>query len=149
MSLFGERVKALREQQGLTQDDLAEYLGMTRVNISNYERGLVKNVPADVIQKLADVFHTNADYLLGRTDDPSPFGTKFDPQLSAKDERDIAKDLDRIMEGLNQGDGLMFYGEEVEFDAEAKELLKASLEQAMRLAKMAAKKKFTPKKHRS
>lgn len=80
----------------------------------------------------------------------SPSGEKsFDPQLTPRDERDIAKDLDRIMADLESGEGLAFYGEELELDDEAKELLRASMEQTMRLAKMAAKNKFTPKKYRS
>lgn len=149
MSLFGDRVKLLRDKHRMTQDGLAQRLGMTRENVSNYERGLVKNIPTDVVQNLADVFDTNTDYLLGRTDDASPSSEKsFNPQLTPRDERDLAKDLDRIMSDLESGEGLAFYGEEMELDEEARELLRSSMEQTIRLAKMAAKKKFTPKKYR-
>lgn len=142
MAIVPERIKALRERKGFTQDDLAERLGMNRANISNYERGIITNIPADVLQKMADLFDTTTDYLLGRTDDPSPFA------LTAKNERDIAKDLERIMSNLENKEAMAFYGDEMELDEEGRELLKASVEQAMRLAKRMAKEKFTPKKYR-
>ena len=67
-------------------------------------------------------------------------------KLTAKDERDIRKDLDDILNSLDSDTGLMFDGEAI--DDETKELLAASLEHAIRTAKITAKKKFTPKKYR-
>jgi|GEM_PF-6191384 len=66
--------------------------------------------------------------------------------LTSKEERDIVKDLERIMADLESNQALAFHGEPI--DEEEMELLRSSLEQSLRLAKMMAKKKFTPKKHR-
>lgn len=71
---------------------------------------------------------------------------EWEPKLTAKDERDIRKDLDDILNSLDSDTGLMFDGEAI--DDETKELLAASLEHAIRTAKITAKKKFTPKKYR-
>ncbi|MFH5185767.1 helix-turn-helix domain-containing protein [Paenibacillus sp. TAB 01] len=68
--------------------------------------------------------------------------------INKKDERDIARDLERLMNGLDGKHAIGFYGEDMELDEEERELLKASMEQTMRLAKQLAKKKFTPKKYR-
>lgn len=68
-------------------------------------------------------------------------------ELNKRDERDIAKRLEQTLNDLEQNqDGLMFSGEPL--DDETKELLKASLENSIRIAKINAKQKFTPKKYR-
>lgn len=66
------------------------------------------------------------------------------PTLSEKDEREISRDLEDMIHSI---DGAAALGE-VE-DAEDRELLMASLRQAMVLSKRIAKKKFTPKKYRN
>ncbi|SDJ59210.1 helix-turn-helix domain-containing protein [Paenibacillus naphthalenovorans] len=68
---IGNRIKALRMKKGLTQDQMAEKLGMNRANFSNYERG-VASPPGETISKIAAILNTTTDYLLGRTEDPSP-----------------------------------------------------------------------------
>lgn len=146
----GMRIKELRIKRGISQENLAKKLGMNRVNISHYERGVITKIPSDVLAKLADIFGVSTDYLLGKTDDPSPsnnsdWDSKL-PELTEKDEKDIAKDLQRIMDSLESQEGLMYDGEPM--DEETKELIKISLESSMRLAKRIAKKKFTPKKYR-
>ena len=61
---FGERLKQLRKQKGLLQDQLATRLCVTRALISGYETG-VKQPSIDMIIKLAYSFHVSTDYLLG------------------------------------------------------------------------------------
>lgn len=52
-----------------SQDDVAHALDMKRANVANYEAGRT-TPPSDIIGRLADMLHTSADYLLGRTDNP-------------------------------------------------------------------------------
>lgn len=66
--------------------------------------------------------------------------------LSNKDEKDIRKKVDDILSQLNNDEALMFDGEPM--NDETKELLRASLENSVQMAKITAKKKFTPKKYR-
>lgn len=73
--------------------------------------------------------------------DPSPYYT-----LTEKDEKDIAKDLERILADLESNEALAFHGEPM--DEETKRLFAISLENSLRLAKEMAKQKYTPKKFR-
>ena len=61
---FGDRLKELRLQAGLTQKQLAEQIGITKSVVSFYE--LRERTPSpDILVKLASVFHVTTDYLLG------------------------------------------------------------------------------------
>jgi DNA-binding response OmpR family regulator len=64
---FCIRLKKLREKNNLSQKDLADLLGLGRTAISNYETGL--NEPSiTILVKMATIFQTSTDYLIGRTD---------------------------------------------------------------------------------
>ena len=61
---FGTRLKELRKQNGFTQQQLAERVGVTKSVISFYE--LKERAPSpDVLTKLSYIFHVSTDYLLG------------------------------------------------------------------------------------
>lgn len=60
---FGEKLHQLRTDNHLTQQDVANRLGMTKSNISYYETG-IKTPPADILIKIARIFHVSTDYLL-------------------------------------------------------------------------------------
>lgn len=61
---FGEKLKQLRIQTGLTQQQLANQIGVTKSVISYYE--LQERYPSpEVLVKIAAVFHVSTDYLLG------------------------------------------------------------------------------------
>ena len=65
------RLRDLREDNDLTQQKLADYLHMQQTQYSRYERG-TRDIPTDVLIKLAELYTTSTDYLLGLTDDPAP-----------------------------------------------------------------------------
>lgn len=60
---FGDKLKYLRQQAGLTQKQLADQLGVTKSVVSFYERSERTPSP-DVLRKLAAVFHVSTDFLL-------------------------------------------------------------------------------------
>ena len=61
---FGNTLKKLRLQEGLTQQQLADKLGITKSVVSYYE--LQERYPSpEVLTKLASVFHVTTDHLLG------------------------------------------------------------------------------------
>lgn len=61
---FGKRLKTLRIKKKLTQQQLADLLGLTKSVISAYENGL--RYPAyDVLIKIARIFKVSTDFLLG------------------------------------------------------------------------------------
>jgi hypothetical protein len=67
---FGERLRQLRTEKGLTQKQLAVETGTSERGIQNYEMG-IRNPAFDVLIALADYFDVSLDYLCGRSDDPA------------------------------------------------------------------------------
>jgi len=69
--MLGARIRKMRKQKSMTQQDLAEKLGLAKSTISQYETG-VNEPDAETLRKLADILGCSVDYLVGRTDDPIP-----------------------------------------------------------------------------
>ena len=63
----GERIKRIRQQRGLSQDQLAELASLNRVTIAKYESGKVEP-GAQSLGRIADALEVSADDLLGRSD---------------------------------------------------------------------------------
>jgi len=144
--IFGQRLRKLRENNKITQKALSKTLNVSESAIGMYERG-EREPNLETINKIANFFNVPTDYLLGRTSDPSPPKDKKPYyNLTEQDERDIAKDLEKMMSDLETNEAMAFYGEPM--DEETRQLVRISLENSMRLAKEMAKKKFTPKKYR-
>lgn len=79
---MGERIKALRLQQGLTQEELGEKVGVKKSAIYKYETGLVVNLKRSTIEKLAKALGVKPTYLMGMTDeDQVPPGFSPMPQM--------------------------------------------------------------------
>jgi len=68
MDNFYPRLRDLREDHDLSQRQVAEYLGMKQPQYNRYERGL-RDIPTDVLIKLAQLYNTTTDYILGINDD--------------------------------------------------------------------------------
>lgn len=64
--VFCGRLRALREDEGRTQADIAELLNVNRSTYGAYERGTILP-PMDKIEALADHFRVSVDYLVGKT----------------------------------------------------------------------------------
>ena len=60
---MGERIHQLRNQQHMTQAELAQRLGVGRSAVLKYEKGEVKNIPYDTIKKMATIFGVTPAYL--------------------------------------------------------------------------------------
>lgn len=65
------RIRELREDHDLTQTQVADMLGMKQPQYFRYEQGY-RDIPTDMLIKLADYYNTSVDYMLGRTNNPSP-----------------------------------------------------------------------------
>lgn len=66
------RIRDLREDADLRQRELAEYLQCSQVSYSHYELGK-RDIPTDVLIRLAAFYETSTDYLLGLTDERAPY----------------------------------------------------------------------------
>lgn len=69
MDNYYRRIRDLREDHDITQQEISDYLGMKQSQYSRYERG-VRDVPTDILIKLAMYYKTTTDYILGLTDNP-------------------------------------------------------------------------------
>lgn len=67
----GERIKMLRREHNLTQEELGAKIGVQKAAIQKYEKGTVKNIKRDSLLKLAQILGTTPEYLLGWDDIPS------------------------------------------------------------------------------
>lgn len=66
---YYKRVRDLREDHDLTQREVAVRLGMKQEQYFRYEQGY-RDLPTDILIRLADMYNTSTDYILGRTDNP-------------------------------------------------------------------------------
>lgn len=61
---MGERIKQLRLEKGLTQEELGKYIGVKKAAIMKYEKGNVKNMKRSTIQTLSKLFNVTPSYLM-------------------------------------------------------------------------------------
>ena len=66
------RIKDLREDNNLTQRQVADYLNIKQNTYSQYETG-TRQIPVDVLTALAALYKTSTDYLLSITDCKTPY----------------------------------------------------------------------------
>lgn len=69
------KIKALREDNDLTQQQMANFLHISQATYSRYETGDL-DLPSAVLIKLAAFYNVSIDYLVGRTDNPKPYEGK-------------------------------------------------------------------------
>ena len=64
---MNERLKQLRLEKGVKQEEVARIIGITKSAYSNYEQG-IREPSFEILIKLCKYFDVTADYLLGLTD---------------------------------------------------------------------------------
>ena len=136
--IMARNIKYYMDLHGKTRNEICEALGVKYTTFSDWVRG--NAYPRiDKIEMLANYFGIEKSDLVEDKNKKS--------KLSEKDEKDIAKRLESALSDLeNQQEALMFSGEPL--DDNTRELLKASLENSIRIAKINAKEKYTPKKYK-
>ena len=75
---FADRLKELRTMKGVYQEDIANYLGVTRQAVSQYERG-EREPDLETLEKLADYFNVDMNYILGKDNRSTYF---IDPEVA-------------------------------------------------------------------
>lgn len=135
-----ERVKAMCKDRKIAISKLEKELGFSNGYIGQLRKGVF---PDDRLRMIADYFGVSVEYLMTGKENVANVS-----ELTVKDERDIAKDLDSIMDKLSTGeDGPASYNGQ-ELDPEAAELFRDELQIALRRLKMINKEKYTPKKYK-
>lgn len=92
MTLMGQRIKTLRKNAGMTQQELGQKLNVTKVSVCCYEKGT--RIPSlDTLVDLSNVFNVSLDYFVGNdtfvvAEEDNTYGMKM-----AKEEIQIIEEL--------------------------------------------------------
>lgn len=137
--MFFAKFSELCSRKGISAYKACIEMGLNRSAVAKWKSGATPN--GATLTKMTEYFGVSTDYLLGNEK------TENAPVLTEKDERDIEKRLEAVLEDLENGQGsLAFSGEAL--DDDTRELLIKSLRNSMEVGKALAKKKYTPKKYR-
>lgn len=131
-----EKIKVICKERKIPISKLEKDLGFSNGYIGQLRKG---TMPADRLMLVADYLGVTASFLMG-TD------AKEAPTLTEKDERDIARDLKRIMTQLDSSGDLMFDGDPM--SDEARESMLSAMRLGLQAAKLKNKERFTPKKYK-
>ena len=142
----GERLKQLREQLGMSQVDFATKINVSKQTLYKYENNIITNIPSDKIESAARICNVSPAYIMGWGNDLSPITSDTSSELTARDERDIAKILEQTKELLLSQEGLMFDGDPA--SPEAINSILDAMQIGMEMAKKKNKEKYTPKKYK-
>lgn len=124
---------------GKSQIDLINDLGLNKSAVSTWCNG-TRLPRMDKVNMLAEYFHCNRSDLIEEKDDSK------EPELTARDEKDIAKILEQTKEQLLSQEGLMFDGDPA--SPEAINSILDAMQIGMEMAKKKNKEKYTPKKYK-
>lgn len=140
-----ERIKKEAKKHGMNLKQTAAKAG---IGVNSIYRWKTQNPTSDSLNKVAKVLGVSTDYLLNGNDHQAPSGqtNKKYYDLNDKEKADIAVQAEKLIEGLESGAEVNFYGEPA--TDEQKNRLRIAIQMAMEMNKQEAKKKFTPKKYR-
>lgn len=135
----------LLQKYGVTPYKVSKETGVSQSTLSDWKRGISTPKP-DKLQKIADYFGVSLTYLLtGNMEEPEK---EKAPELSARDERDIKKDLDSLREKLaNKEFGPTAYdGQDI--PEEDIDLFLGQVDLMLRRVKIKNKEKYNPNKNK-
>ncbi len=138
--MYYENFENLCVTRGVKPSNVSKATGISTATLTSWKQG--KYTPKnDKLQKIAEYFGVSLDYLTtGRDADV--------PNLTKRDERDISKDLDRIMGEIQKGNNEPLYYNGVEIDDASIGLLRNAIEFALRETKKENKVKYNPNKNK-
>ena len=135
----------LLQKYGVTPYKVSKETGVSQSTLSDWKRGISTPKP-DKLQKIADYFGVSLTYLL-TGNEVTETKEKFS-EFTTRDERDIAKSLDHIMNEIRKGDDAPLYYNGIEIDEASLSLLQNAIEYALRETKKENKVKYNPNKNK-
>lgn len=69
---IGERIKTRRISLGMTMEDVANRIGVTKSTVQRYETGKISRIKLPVIESIASALGVNPDWLIGNSETPEP-----------------------------------------------------------------------------
>ncbi|EIW20753.1 MULTISPECIES: helix-turn-helix domain-containing protein [Pelosinus] len=144
--MVGDNLRNIMMENKIPAKELAGKLGISPTHLS-YVINNKRNPSLELMENIANILGVTMSELLKDNDGEGLKEKLPQSSLLPKEERDIARDLEKMLSNLENQEAMSFYDGEP-LDEESKELLRISLENSMRLAKQMAKKKFTPNKYK-
>jgi transcriptional regulator with XRE-family HTH domain len=138
-----EVFEQLLQKYGITAYKVSKDTGITQSTLSDWKRG--RSTPkTDNMKKIADYFGVSVEYLMTGIEEPK----EKEITLTPKDERDIAKDLNSIMEKLRNGENGPASFDGAEIPEETQELFAQQLDIMLHHLKKINKEKYNPYKNK-
>ncbi len=138
-----EVFEQLLQKKGVTPYKVAKEAGVTQTALSNWKSG--RSTPTTkTLQKIADYFGVTIDYLMTGNED----GLLKENFLTSKDERDISKTVNDLMQKLESNDGAPLFFDGAEMNEETKILFEQQLKSLVTTVKEINKIKFNPNKNK-
>ena len=79
MVTVGDRIRQVRQEQDVTQQELADYIGVSKQAVYKYENNIVTNIPTDKVDAIAKRLKVSPAYLMGWEEQPTPKPTSPTP----------------------------------------------------------------------
>lgn len=79
MVTVGDRIRQVRQEQDVTQQELADYIGVSKQAVYKYENNIVTNIPTDKVDAIAKRLKVSPAYLMGWEEQPTPKPTSPAP----------------------------------------------------------------------
>lgn len=132
----------LLQKHGVSTYRVSKDTGIAQSVFSSWKNG-ISTPKQDKMKKIADYFGVTVDYLMTGKDEKPP-----EPQLTPRDKRDIAKDLESIMQKLSDKENgpASYNGQDL--SPESTDLFKEELEIALKRLKIINKEKYNPNKNK-
>ena len=140
--MFFDSLKVACAQQGTSPTSLLKKLGMSTSSVTSWKNGVIPSLKT--VYQLAEALGIDPAQLLEGSGETQGGDTKKTPVLAEKDKRDVARDVTRIMDSLENSGELMFDG--VPMSDEARAAMAAAMRIGLEEAKRRNKETYTPKK---
>ena len=100
--MYGEIIEELRKDRGLTQNELGQLLHVSNSTVAGYECERIAP-PIHVLSAMAEIFHVNVDYILGRTKVREPWSDQLG-QIDFERRKIPAAEVIACLRSINSGD---------------------------------------------
>ena len=92
----GDRIRQVRQEQDVTQQELADYIGVSKQAVYKYENNIVTNIPTDKVDAIAKRLKVSPAYLMGWEEQPEPKKPIIPPGFEPMPTMDVVPLVGRI-----------------------------------------------------
>ena len=143
MSELYNLIESLCKEKGTNITAMCKAAKISRAPLTELKMGRSKTLSSATLSKIAAYFGVSVDYLLGNKEKPAPESRNG---LSIKEQKDMARKLEKMMDELEESGDLMFDGDPA--SEEAKESIRNALAMGLEYARKVNREKYNPYKNK-